>query len=62
MAQRSRMTMLKRQREAKKADAAAEKRARRHGVRPTVLTEPKPTIDIGALTGKRDGDGEPGPK
>lgn len=49
------MTMLKRQREAKKAEKAAEKRAKRQGVRLAVPPEPKPTIDVGALTARRDG-------
>jgi hypothetical protein len=47
------MTMLKRQREAKKADKAAEKRAKRLGIPRPAASEPKPTIDIGALTGTR---------
>lgn len=49
MARRSRTTMLKRLREAKKAEKAAQKRARRHGIAPGVRAEPQPTIDIGAL-------------
>lgn len=62
MARGSRMTMLKRQREAKKADKAAEKRAKRHGTTRPVATEPRPTIDIGALTGTRNGEDKPEPE
>ena len=57
MARRSRMSVLKRQREAKKADKAAAKRAKRQGTPQPVFTEPKPTVDIGALTeGKHEKD------
>lgn len=62
MARGSRMTMLKRQREAKKADKAAEKRAKRHGTTRPVAMEPKPTVDIGALTRPRTGAEEPEPE
>ena len=43
MARRSRMSILKRQRELKKAEKAAHKRARRHGIRDE-FTEPTPTF------------------
>ncbi len=59
MARRSRTTMLKRLREAKKAEKAAQKRARRHGgVAPGARPEPKPTVDIGALMRGEDGSTE----
>ena len=44
MARRSRMSMLKRQRELKKSEKAAQKRAKRHGVRENGFTEPVPTF------------------
>ena len=43
MARRSRMSIVKRQRELKKAEKAAKKRARRHGVSQEGFTEPVPT-------------------
>ena len=57
MARRSQMTMLKRQREVKKAEKAAKKRARRHGVpEPGMVSEPRAPIPSGAPPS-----GEPGP-
>ena len=52
MGRRSRMSILKRQRELKKAEKAAQKRARRHGV-PIVegLVEPKPTVSASDILG-----------
>ena len=56
MARRSQMTMLKRQREVKKSEKAARKRARRHGVpEPGMASEPRaplpsapsPSADVG---------------
>jgi len=44
MARRSRMSMLKRQREVKKAEKAAHKRAKRHGTQEEYFTEPQPTV------------------
>ena len=44
MAKKSRMTMLKRQRELKKAEKAAKKRAKRQGTQDEFFVEPQPTI------------------
>lgn len=44
---RSRNTILKRQRELKKAEKAAGKRAKRHGVAIEGFTEPRPTVRLG---------------
>lgn len=44
MGRSSRTSILKRQREIKKAEKAAEKRARRHGKPVAGFTEPKPTV------------------
>jgi hypothetical protein len=49
MAKNSRMTMLKRQREIKKAEKAARKRAKRHGTRQDVFQEPTPTVALSKL-------------
>ena len=43
MARRSRMSIVKRQRELKKAERAAQKRAKRHGIVQEGFTEPVPT-------------------
>jgi len=43
---RSRMSVVKRQRELKKAEKAAQKRAKRHGAREEVFTEPQPTVRL----------------
>jgi len=43
MARRSRMSIVKRQRELKKAERAARKRAKRHGIIQEGFTEPLPT-------------------
>ena len=45
---RSRMSLVKRQRELKKAEKAAQKRAKRHGTPEAVFTEPKPTVRLTA--------------
>jgi len=45
------MSILKRQRELKKAEKAAEKRARRHGLTPVPEAEPIPTIGAADLLG-----------
>jgi hypothetical protein len=45
------MSILKRQRELKKAEKAAEKRARRHGLTPQPEAEPLPTIGAADLMG-----------
>jgi hypothetical protein len=44
MARSSRTTILKRQRELRKAEKAAEKRARRHGKTVQGSAEPRPTL------------------
>ena len=49
MARRSRMSVLKRQRELKKAEKAARKRAKKHGVHEEGFTEPRPTVTVGDL-------------
>lgn len=46
---RSRMSVIKRQREVKKAEKAAQKRARRHGAKEEVFTEPQPTVRLSDL-------------
>ena len=43
MARRSRMSIVKRQRELKKAERAAQKRAKRHGIIQEGFSEPVPT-------------------
>jgi hypothetical protein len=43
MARRSRMSIVKRQRELKKTERAAQKRAKRHGIIQEGFTEPIPT-------------------
>ena len=53
MARRSRMSMLKRQRELKKSEKAAKKRAKRHGMHEEGFTEPRPTVTMGDLTGAK---------
>lgn len=51
MARRSRMSILKRQRELKKSEKAADKRARRHGLTPQPEVEPLPTVGAADLLG-----------
>jgi hypothetical protein len=51
MARRSRMTILKRQRELKKAEKAAVKRAKRHGFIEEGQAEPTPTAAAAELLG-----------
>ena len=46
MGRSSRTSILKRQREIKKAERAAEKRARRHGKPVDGFTEPQPTVTL----------------
>ncbi len=41
---RSRMSLVKRQRELKKAEKAAQKRAKRHGIPEVAFIEPQPTV------------------
>ena len=52
MARKSRMSMLKRQRELKKAEKAARKRAKRHGLPEAFSPEPLPTVRLGDLVGQ----------
>lgn len=49
MARRSRVSILKRQRELKKSEKAARKRAKRHGQVVDGSTEPRPTIRLSDL-------------
>jgi len=51
MARRSRMSILKRQRELKKSEKAAHKRAKRHGQALPGFQEPTPTIGTAELLG-----------
>jgi hypothetical protein len=51
MARRSRMSMLKRQRELKKNEKAARKRAKKHGIHEEGFTEPRPTVFMSDLAG-----------
>jgi hypothetical protein len=44
MGRSSRTSILKRQREIKKAEKAADKRAKRHGKPVSGFTEPRPTV------------------
>ena len=60
MARRSRMTILKRQREVKKAEKKAIKRAKKQGLVVEGSVEPRPTVDIGALFGRPTEDKEDG--
>jgi len=45
---RSRMSILKRQRELKKVEKAAMKRAKRHGTPEIAFIEPRPTVSLSA--------------
>ena len=58
MARRSRMSILKRQRELKKSEKAAHKRAKRHGTQPPGFQEPVPTIGSAELLGQVQSDDE----
>ena len=62
MARRSRMSMLKRQRELKKNEKASHKRAKKHGLREDGFTEPVPTVGrsvFAARTPEAEDDGDP---
>jgi hypothetical protein len=50
------MSVLKRQRELKKAEKAARKRAKKHGVHEEGFTEPRPTVRVGELLGADSAD------
>ena len=56
MARRSRMSILKRQRELKKSEKAAKKRSKRHGISEPLFHEPTPTILSGGLFGGGESD------
>ncbi len=43
---RSRMSIVKRQRELRKAEKAAQKRAKRHGIPEVAFIEPQPTVRV----------------
>ena len=53
MGRKSHMSILKRQRELKKAEKAAAKRARRHGRPQELAPEPVPTLGAAELLGGR---------
>ena len=53
MAKRSRMSILKRQREMNNADKAARKRAKRHGIREVAAQIPTATVDLAKLMGPK---------
>ena len=46
---RSRMSLVKRQCELKKAEKAAQKRAKRHGIPEVAFIEPQPTVRVSDL-------------
>lgn len=61
MARRSRMSILKRQRELKKNEKAAQKRMKKHGTVEEGFTEPQPTFrlsDLGRATDSDDDDND----
>lgn len=61
MARRSRMSILKRQRELKKAEKAAHKRAKRHGIPIMEMAEPRATVPADAFVASDDEDPDSGP-
>jgi hypothetical protein len=62
MARRSRTSILKRQRELRKSEKAAHKRARRHGISLEPMKEPVPTVSLAdLLRGGSDPDEDAGP-
>jgi hypothetical protein len=54
MARRTHMTIQKRQRELKRAEKAARKRAKRHGQTLHTPPEPTPTVDLSNLIGSKE--------
>ena len=60
MARRSRMSMLKRQRELKKNEKAARKRAKKHGIHEEGFSEPRPTVFMSDLAGGESSGGDNG--
>ena len=55
---RSRMSVVKRQRELRKAEKAAQKRAKRHGTKEEAFTEPQPTVRVSDLDESPDSQDE----
>jgi len=55
------MSILKRQRELKKAEKAAHKRAKRHGIPLMEIQEPRATVSTDAFVAPEDEDPESGP-
>ena len=62
MAKRSRMSMQKRQREIKKAEKAAQKRAKRHGFVLERPAEPVPSMGADVLFGSSQPESPEGPE
>ena len=62
MARRTHMTMQKRQRELKRAEKAARKRAKRHGHTLYTPPEPTPTVDMSNLVGSKTSVDEEAPE
>jgi hypothetical protein len=56
------MTMQKRQRELKRAEKAARKRAKRHGHSLETPTEPTPNVDLTELVGRKPADDDKMPQ
>ncbi|NIO60573.1 MAG: hypothetical protein GTO33_14855 [Acidobacteria bacterium] len=52
------MSVIKRQREVKKAEKAAQKRARRHGAKEEVFAEPQPTVRLSDVDSSPDAEDE----
>ena len=50
------MSILKRQRELKKSEKAARKRAKRHGINEPLFQEPTPTFVSGGAFGEGEGE------
>jgi len=48
------MSLVKRQRELKKAEKAAHKRAKRHGIPEVAFIEPQPTVRVSATDESTD--------
>lgn len=56
MAKRSRMSVLKRQRELRKSEKAARKRAKRHGTLEGGFSEPQPTFRLSDAAKRAESD------
>ena len=61
MAKNSRMTMLKRQREIRKAEKAARKRSKRHGARQDVFQEPTANVNLSEFLRQKPPEGSDPP-